>query len=82
MWLFFIKKKGYKGHTAGTYSFMRGVQAPFVYARALCTVCFFLCLPFLEIAWDQTIMPFVFINIVGIVADFICKATDPEYYYW
>lgn len=82
MWLFFLRRRGHKATTAHTYSFLRRIQAPFIYVRALCTVCFFLCLPYLKIAWDETIIPFIVINIVGTMASFICKLTDPDYYYW
>lgn len=83
MFLSFIKPKSRKNHiTPDDYHFANRVHDVFFMAKVLSYCMWFLSIPFLLMAYSETISPFLTITIACVVSDFLEKVFHNEYKYF
>ncbi|MEX3625088.1 hypothetical protein [Viridibacillus arvi] len=58
------------------------IHAPFSLGKTILSITWFACLPFLLMAFDETITPFFIITVTTLILDLVSKFLDPDYYYF
>lgn len=89
MFLFWWKPKGKRyydwlnpqANAPANYKFNKEVYGWFALPNTFFTIMWFLCIPFLFMAFSETIGVFKVVTIMVLIFNFLTKITDPDYKY-